>query len=116
MLRDNLISVKENIKKAAMKAETAITVVMVSGGYPESYKKGFEITGIENVTESTVFHAGTKLANGQIVTNGGRVLGVTARGKDIAAAVQNAYKAVACISWGGMQYRKDIAHRALERR
>ena len=97
--------------------EPSVCVVLASNGYPGHYEKGKPISGLDEAekTGAVVFHAGTKLANGQIVTNGGRVLGVTARGKDIAAAVQNAYKAVACISWEGMQYRKDIAHRALER-
>ena len=62
-----------------------------------------------------MFHAGTKLKDGKIVTSGGRVLGVTALGVDVADAVKNAYKAVAKISWEGVQYRKDIAHRALNR-
>ena len=98
--------------------EPSVCVVLASNGYPGHYEKGKPISGLDEAekTGAVVFHAGTKLANGQIVTNGGRVLGVTARGKDIASAVQNAYKAVACISWEGMQYRKDIAHRALERR
>ena len=98
--------------------EPSVCVVLASNGYPGHYEKGKPISGLDDAekTGAVVFHAGTKLADGQIVTNGGRVLGVTARGKDIAAAVQNAYKAVACISWEGMQYRKDIAHRALERR
>ena len=97
--------------------EPSVCVVLASNGYPGHYEKGKQISGLDEAekTGAVVFHAGTKLANGQIVTNGGRVLGVTARGKDIASAVQNAYKAVACISWEGMQYRKDIAHRALER-
>ena len=98
--------------------EPSVCVVLASNGYPGHYEKGKPISGLDEAekTGAVVFHAGTKLADGQIVTNGGRVLGVTARGKDIASAVQNAYKAVACISWEGMQYRKDIAHRALERR
>ena len=97
--------------------EPSVCVVLASNGYPGHYEKGKPISGLDEAekTGAVVFHAGTKLANGQIVTNGGRVLGVTARGNDIASAVQNAYKAVACISWEGMQYRKDIAHRALER-
>ncbi len=98
--------------------EPSVCVVLASNGYPGHYEKGKPISGLDDAekTGAVVFHAGTKLADGQIVTNGGRVLGVTARGKDIAVAVQNAYKAVSCISWEGMQYRKDIAHRALERR
>jgi len=98
-------------------AKPAVCVVLVSGGYPGHYEKGRVISGIEaaEATGAVVFHAGTKLSGGDIVTNGGRVLGVTALGDGIADAVKNAYKAVACISWNGMEYRKDIAHRALER-
>lgn len=98
-------------------AEPAVCVVLASNGYPGKYEKGKEISGIEaaEATGAVVFHAGTRIADGKLVTSGGRVLGVTALGKDIRDAVKNAYKAVDCISWDGMQYRKDIAHRALER-
>ncbi len=98
--------------------EPAVCVVMASQGYPGSYPKGLPIHGLEDAakTGAVVFHAGTKRnAQGEIVTNGGRVLGVTARGSDIADAVKNAYAAVKCITWDGVQYRTDIAHRALER-
>ncbi len=97
--------------------EPSVCVVLASNGYPGHYEKGKPISGLDEAekTGAVVFHAGTKLADGQIVTNGGRVLGVTARGKNIADAVKNAYHAVSCISWEGMQFRKDIAHRALER-
>ena len=97
--------------------EPSVCVVLASNGYPGHYEKGKPISGLDEAekTGAVVFHAGTKLSDGRIVTNGGRVLGVTARGKDIADAVQRAYQAVACISWDGMQYRRDIAHRALER-
>ena len=81
------------------------------------YEKGKVISGLDEAeaTGAVVFHAGTKLKDGKIVTSGGRVLGVTALGVDVADAVKNAYKAVAKISWEGVQYRKDIAHRALNR-
>ncbi len=98
-------------------AEPAVCVVMASGGYPESYAKGLPITGIDEAEANgaVVFHAGTKLVDGQLVNNGGRVLGVTARGTDLRAAVDRAYQAVACISWQDVQYRHDIAHRAFGR-
>lgn len=94
----------------------AVCVVMASAGYPGSYPKGKEITGLDNVPEnSVVFHAGTKLADGNIVTSGGRVLGVTAFAGDIKAARDKAYEAVEKISFEGAFCRKDIAWRALNR-
>ena len=98
-------------------AKPAVCVVMASAGYPGSYEKGKVISGLDEAeaTGAVVFHAGTKLKDGKIVTSGGRVLGVTALGVDVADAVKNAYKAVAKINWEGVQYRKDIAHRALNR-
>ena len=87
----------------------ATTVVMVAGGYPGSYEKGKEIAGLDLSTNQTiVFHAGTKEQEGNIVTNGGRVLAITGRGKDIEAALQKAYVAVDKISWKDMNYRTDI--------
>ena len=76
----------------------AVCVVMASGGYPVSYKKGYEISGLDNIGDLTVFHAGTAVKDGKIVTNGGRVLGVTAVGKDLDEAIKNAYAGVAKIS------------------
>ena len=98
-------------------AKPAVCVVMASAGYPGSYEKGKVISGLDEAeaTGAVVFHAGTKLKDGQIVTSGGRVLGVTALGVDVADAVKNAYQAVAKMSWEGVQYRKDIAHKALNR-
>lgn len=96
----------------------AVCVVMTSKGYPGSYAKGKPITGLDEAeaTGAVVFHAGTKRdAEGRLVTSGGRVLGVTALGDTIAAAVQNAYQAVGKISFEGATYRSDIAHRALNR-
>ena len=95
----------------------AVCVVLAAGGYPASYEKGHEITGIADAEDAgaLVFHAGTAERDGKIVTNGGRVLGVVGRGGDIAAAVQAAYEAAGKISFEGMYYRKDIAHRALHR-
>jgi len=94
--------------------ETAVCVVMAAKGYPESYEKGKIISGIENADKEIgvkVFHAGTKSVSGNILTNGGRVLGVTALGADRDTAIQNAYKAVEKITWDGIHYRKDIGQR-----
>ena len=92
-------------------------VVLASGGYPASVDKGHEIHGIEEAEKDgvIVYHAGTAVRDGKLVNSGGRVLGVTARGKDLQEAVKKAYEAVSKISWTGMQYRKDIAHRAFNR-
>jgi phosphoribosylamine---glycine ligase len=100
-------------------ADPAVCVVISSSGYPGKYRKGDVITGIEeaNAMEGVhVFHAGTVFKDDHVVTAGGRVLGVTATGKDIAAAQSNAYDAAGKIHFDGMHYRKDIADRALKRR
>ena len=101
----------------AWKDGAAVCVVLAAGGYPGRYEKGREIHGIADAEDAgaLVFHAGTAERDGKIVTNGGRVLGVVGRGGDIAAAVQAAYEAAGKISFEGMYYRKDIAHRALHR-
>ena len=96
----------------------SVCVVMVSGGYPESYPKGLPISGLEEAAKQenvVVFHAGTASRIGAVVTDGGRVLGVTALGGDIREAVDNAYRGVIKIKFDGAGYRSDIAHRALER-
>ena len=98
--------------------KAAVCVVMASGGYPESYEKGKEITGLAAAEEDkdvVVFHAGTKEADGKIVTSGGRVLGVTAVDASIKAARDRAYAAVEKIAFEKNFYRKDIAWRALKR-
>ena len=93
-------------------------VVMASGGYPESYPKGIEMNGLDEkgqVDGCFVYHAGTKLdENGKFLTNGGRVIGVTAKGEDLRQALDNAYAGVAKISFEGAHYRKDIGQRALK--
>lgn len=93
----------------------SVCVVMASGGYPGSYPKGKVIRGIANadaLPQTKVFHAGTALSGGEVVTNGGRVLGVTAWAKDLAAARTAAYAAVERISFEGAHYRRDIAAKA----
>ncbi len=89
----------------------AACVVMASGGYPVSYEKGFEITGLEaaeNLDDIIVFHAGTALKDGKYVTNGGRVLGVTGVGKNLDEAIKTAYKGVDKINFKNAHFRKDI--------
>jgi phosphoribosylamine---glycine ligase len=100
------------------KEEPAVCVVVSSGGYPGPYRKGDMIEGIGEANEMDgvhVFHAGTAFRDNTVVTAGGRVLGVTATGSDIAAAKKRAYDAVEKIHFDGMHYRKDIADRALRR-
>jgi phosphoribosylamine--glycine ligase len=102
--------------RAEWHANPAVCVVLTAGGYPGTYETGKEIQGLEKLQEWSsgfVFHAGTAKENDRWLTHGGRVLGVTARGKDIRGAVHNAYRAVGEISWDGMHYRKDIGRRAL---
>ena len=96
------------------KPESTVCVVMAAKGYPGSYEKGNEITGL-NLNENQqamVFHAGTKLDNGKVLTNGGRVLGVTALGLNINQAIKNAYSVVDKIKWDGIHFRKDIGSKA----
>ena len=97
----------------------AVCVVMASGGYPGSYEKGKKIEGLDALKSDrdvVVFHAGTKEdETGAVVTSGGRVLGVTAHGDNIARAITHAYEAVGMIEFEGMHYRKDIGGKALVR-
>ena len=89
----------------------AVCVVLASDGYPEKYDKGFKISGLETFKEKDgyyVFHAGTKLSDGAIVTNGGRVLGVTALGTDLKDARKNAYEATEWIAFDNKYKRNDI--------
>lgn len=87
---------------------TAATVMVVAGGYPEEYKKGDTITGFENIEGSIVFHAGTKFENGNVVTNGGRVLAVTSYGNDFKEATKKSYQNIEKLNFDKMYYRKDI--------
>lgn len=100
------------------RSDPSVCVVLASQGYPQKYEKGKPIKGLEdikNMENVMVFHAGTSFNNNEIVTSGGRVLSVTATGKDIKTARDNAYMAVSKIHFDGMHYRKDIASRALKR-
>ena len=94
----------------------SICVVMASEGYPNAYDKGHSIRGLEaaaKVEDVKVFHAGTRMVNHEVVTNGGRVLGVTALGESVATAKLQAYRAVQCIRWDGAWCRKDISDKAI---
>lgn len=96
--------------------EAAVCVIMASGGYPASSEKGVPIHGLDTISEeeAIVFHSGTALKDGQIVTNGGRVLGVTAKDTTIKGAIDKAYAAVEKITFDHMQFRRDIGARALK--
>ena len=125
-MKSDLLPLLEAVAEGSLQGKSiewyddpAVCVVMASKGYPGSYQKGFPITGLAEANalpDSFVFHAGTALKDGQVVTNGGRVLGVTARGKDIKAAIEHAYQAVKKISWDGAYYRTDIGQKALARK
>lgn len=100
------------------KPDASVCVVIASKGYPGAYEKGKIITGLDDVkkmNDAFVFHAGTSFNNNKLVTSGGRVLGVTALGKDIKDAKDRAYMAIEKIHFNGMHYRKDIADRAIKR-
>jgi len=87
---------------------SAATIMVVSGGYPEDYEKGHEILGLENIEDSMVFHAGTKLENGKVVTNGGRVIAITSFGDNFKEAIKKSYQNIDKLHFDKMYYRKDI--------
>ena len=87
---------------------TAVCVMLVSGGYPQKYQKGYVIEGLDKVKDSVLFHSGTKMQDGKVVTNGGRVLGVTAKGKDLKEARANAYAATEWVNFKNKYMRHDI--------
>ncbi|WP_297690728.1 phosphoribosylamine--glycine ligase [uncultured Eudoraea sp.] len=87
---------------------TATTVMLVSGGYPQAYKKGIEINGIEDVEDSIVYHAGTQLKDGKILTNGGRVMAITSFGSDFREGLSKSYQNIKKINFDNMYYRKDL--------
>ena len=104
ILDNNLKNIEINYSK-----EEAICVMLTSGGYPENYEKGKVISGLENLdSDIVVFHSGTKFDNENIVTNGGRVIGVTAKGKTVKEAGEKVYENIKKINFEGMHYRKDI--------
>jgi phosphoribosylamine--glycine ligase len=95
----------------------SVCVVMASGGYPATPRTGDAISGIEDAEAlgAAVFHAGTKLSGSDLVTSGGRVLGVTASGPDLPSAIERSYAAVSKIHFSGMHYRRDIGRKGLKR-
>ncbi len=95
-------------KSVEVTSKIATTVMLVSGGYPEAYEKNKEILGIESVTDSIVFHAGTTSENGKVFTNGGRVMAITSFGDTIEEALKKSYNSIDKISFENMNYRKDI--------
>lgn len=95
-------------KQVDIDAETCVTVMLVSGGYPGNYEKGKNISGLDKTTESIVFHAGTKLSENNTVTNGGRVISVSSLGKTLNEALAKSYKNANIIEFDGKYYRKDI--------
>lgn len=100
----------QNLNEVSLEIDSrsATTIMVVSGGYPEDFEKGKTITGIENVQDSIVFHAGTKLDNGNIVSNGGRVLAVTSYGNDFNEAIKKSYQSIEKLHFDKMYFRKDI--------
>ena len=100
----------EKLDQATLEIDprSATTIMVVSGGYPEDYEKGKIISGIESVSDSIVFHAGTKMIDGQIVTNGGRVLAVTSYGDNFKEAIQKSYQNIEKLDFDKMYFRKDI--------
>ncbi|WP_369048208.1 phosphoribosylamine--glycine ligase [Tenacibaculum sp. UWU-22] len=97
-----------NEKSFQVTNQTAATVMLVSGGYPEAYEKNKVITGLDQVTASTVYHAGTKLENGEVLTNGGRVMAITSLGNTIPEALEKTYQSIDKINFDKMNYRRDI--------
>ncbi len=97
-----------NEKSFSVTDKTATTVMLVAGGYPEAYEKNKEITGLETVDESFVFHAGTTIKENKVVTNGGRVMAITSFGETIEEALEKSYRSIDKIHFDQMNYRKDI--------
>ncbi|BBO79018.1 hypothetical protein DSCW_64350 [Desulfosarcina widdelii] len=124
-LQDDIVPIMEAVIDERLDAcrltidpRASVCVVMASGGYPGKYKKGLEIKGIDaanRMRDVVVFHAGTSAKGKKILSQGGRVLGVTALGPTVDAAIKKAYQAVAKIDWQGVHYRKDIGKKALVR-
>lgn len=100
----------QELDKASLSIDprSAVTVMVVSGGYPEDYQKGKEITGFEKIQDSMVFHAGTKLEDNKILTNGGRVIAMTSFGDDFREALKTSYKNIDQLHFENMYYREDI--------
>jgi phosphoribosylamine--glycine ligase len=97
-----------NEKNVVFDERSAVTVMMVSGGYPEAYEKGKIISGVETVSDSIVFHAGTTLKGGNLVSSGGRVLAISSYGKDKNEALEKSFMNAQKISFEKHYFRKDI--------
>ncbi|CCO09232.1 phosphoribosylamine--glycine ligase [Desulforamulus hydrothermalis] len=123
LLKTDLVDIIEAVLEGRLARQpivwqegAAVCVVMAAGGYPGKYETGQAIKGLERVPDGVqVFHAGTARRDGKIVTNGGRVLGVTALGRDIPEAIRRAYQGVAAIEFAGAHYRTDIGQKAVNR-
>jgi len=114
-LKSDIVDLFEGVAEGNLDQRTiafderaAVCVMLVSGGYPQAYKKGYPITGIENVEGSIVFHAGTALKNSEVVTNGGRVIAVSSYGKDKAEALQKSFEEAQKIQFTDKYFRRDI--------
>ena len=114
-LKSDLVEIFEAIAKQELDKITleidersATTIMVVSGGYPEAYEKGKEITGLDTIEDSLVFHAGTKLEDGKVVSNGGRVLAITSYGNSFDEAIKKSYQNINKLHFDKMNYRKDI--------
>jgi phosphoribosylamine--glycine ligase len=124
-MRSDLVPILQQIAEGQLKdakiewtKEPAVCVVVASRGYPDSVETGQEIRGLEGLageSDVVVYHAATARQDGKLLTVGGRVLGLTALGANLDAAVARAYEAVGRVSFDGMQYRRDIGKRALAR-
>lgn len=99
---------KLNEIKLIIDHKTAATIMLVSGGYPEAYEKGFKIEGLETINESIVYHAGTALINNDVITNGGRVLAITSLGNNLTQAFDQSYKSASQINFSKQYYRTDL--------
>ena len=105
----------EKLPQISWKNKSAVCIVLASKGYPDSYPKGDEIFGLEKISDDElVFHAGTKMVGEKIITNGGRVLGVTALGDTLELAIKNAYNIADKISWKNKYMRTDIGKKGLD--
>ena len=114
-LKSDLLDLLEGVatgtldgRSIAFDERSAVCVMMVSGGYPGSYEKGFPISGIQDVEGSIVFHAGTALKDGQVVTSGGRVIAVSSYGKDKEEALRKSFTEAQKIQFHGKYFRRDI--------
>jgi phosphoribosylamine--glycine ligase len=123
LMQDDLVNVLEFADTLPVKLDRlwrpgySVSITLASGGYPGKYRTGLPITGIEEASrleDVRIFHAGTALQDGRLVTAGGRVLSVAAHGETLPEAVSRVYDASSRISFENMHYRRDIAHRGLE--